>query len=310
VLTAVDVHVASTLGRLSAVDDDTVLLAAALAVRAPRLAHVCVDLDTVRATVVADAEDDDVPGGPGGGPGSVDALPWPEPTAWRGAGRRARSSWSAIRPTGRARRHRCGRRAAGVGGQRLLPRPLLALRAAGRPDAADRARRPVGAVDRAVLRAGLDRGFDGEAPDRQRVAAATAVLRHVAVIAGGPGTGKTTTVAAILQLLDEQAQALGQRPPAVALAAPTGKAAQRLTASLRDAAARLPGAGTEAADHRLRRRRRPPCTGCSGRGGGRHGSGTAGTTRSPTTSSSSTRPRWWTWPCSPSSSTPCATTPG
>ncbi|MBA1330698.1 hypothetical protein QQ73_05835, partial [Candidatus Endoriftia persephone str. Guaymas] len=48
-----------------------------------------------------------------------------------------------------------------------------------------------------------------------------------------PGTGKTHTVAAILALLIEQAQAQGQRPLRIALAAPTGKAAARLTESIR-----------------------------------------------------------------------------
>ena len=59
---------------------------------------------------------------------------------------------------------------------------------------------------------------------RQRRAAATAVRRRFAVVAGGPGTGKTTTVARIVALLAEQAGAM----PLVALAAPTGKAAARL----------------------------------------------------------------------------------
>jgi exodeoxyribonuclease V alpha subunit len=48
------------------------------------------------------------------------------------------------------------------------------------------------------------------------------------VVAGGPGTGKTTTVARIVALLYEQAHAAGAPFPLVALAAPTGKAAARL----------------------------------------------------------------------------------
>ena len=47
--------------------------------------------------------------------------------------------------------------------------------------------------------------------------------RRFAVVAGGPGTGKTTTVARIVALLAEQAR---RDPPLVALAAPTGKAAR------------------------------------------------------------------------------------
>ena len=56
------------------------------------------------------------------------------------------------------------------------------------------------------------------------------------MIAGGPGTGKTTTVARVLALLEAQAAAAGQRPPLVALAAPTGKAAARLEDAVRQGA--------------------------------------------------------------------------
>ncbi|MCX6462420.1 MAG: exodeoxyribonuclease V subunit alpha, partial [Pseudonocardiales bacterium] len=54
--------------------------------------------------------------------------------------------------------------------------------------------------------------------------AAVAVLRRVTVLAGGPGTGKTTTVARLIGLLLD----LPEPPRRVALAAPTGKAAARL----------------------------------------------------------------------------------
>jgi exodeoxyribonuclease V alpha subunit len=81
--------------------------------------------------------------------------------------------------------------------------------------------------------------IDGEGANRQRLAAATAVLRPLAVVAGGPGTGKTTTVARILALLDEQARAAGAPPPLVALTAPTGKAAARLEEAVHEEAAQL-----------------------------------------------------------------------
>jgi exodeoxyribonuclease V alpha subunit len=85
------------------------------------------------------------------------------------------------------------------------------------------------------LREGLARLFPGAEPaDRQRIAAASAVLRRFAVVAGGPGTGKTTTVARIVALLTEQAE--GDRKPLVALAAPTGKAAARLEEAVHDEA--------------------------------------------------------------------------
>ena len=63
------------------------------------------------------------------------------------------------------------------------------------------------------------------------------------VIAGGPGTGKTTQVARIVAELIEEATALGSRasrPPLIALAAPTGKAAARLQEAVHEETARLP----------------------------------------------------------------------
>ncbi|MWP49831.1 MULTISPECIES: exodeoxyribonuclease V subunit alpha [unclassified Gilliamella] len=63
--------------------------------------------------------------------------------------------------------------------------------------------------------------------DWQKVAVAAALTRKVAIISGGPGTGKTTTVAKIL------AGVLLTNPNArIVTAAPTGKAASRLTESL------------------------------------------------------------------------------
>ena len=65
------------------------------------------------------------------------------------------------------------------------------------------------------------------------------MLRRFAVVGGGPGTGKTTTVARIVALHVEQAAARGERPPLVALAAPTGKAAARLQEAVHDEVSRL-----------------------------------------------------------------------
>jgi exodeoxyribonuclease V alpha subunit len=60
------------------------------------------------------------------------------------------------------------------------------------------------------------------------------------VIAGGPGTGKTTEVARIVAELVGQAVARGSRPPLIALAAPTGKAAARLEEAVHEETVRLP----------------------------------------------------------------------
>ncbi|ATY89798.1 exodeoxyribonuclease V alpha chain [Pectobacterium atrosepticum SCRI1043] len=86
-------------------------------------------------------------------------------------------------------------------------------------------------VDEPAIRAVLDRLFPetGEAIDWQKVAAAVALTRRIAVISGGPGTGKTTTVAKLLAALIELNTGEALR---IQLAAPTGKAAARLTESL------------------------------------------------------------------------------
>ena len=71
----------------------------------------------------------------------------------------------------------------------------------------------------------------------QQVAAALALRQRLTVISGGPGTGKTSTVVNLLACL------LAQDPGCrIALAAPTGKAAARMTEALRGRAAHLPPA--------------------------------------------------------------------
>ena len=67
----------------------------------------------------------------------------------------------------------------------------------------------------------------------QRGAAEVALSRALTVLTGGPGTGKTTTVARLLALLAEQAELDGRPRLRIALAAPTGKAAARLLEAVR-----------------------------------------------------------------------------
>jgi exodeoxyribonuclease V alpha subunit len=221
VLVPADVHVAGALGRLGADDDELVALATALAVRAPRRGHVLVDLATVMATATAEADEEL----------DLSSLPWPPLQSWL---------------------------------EHLTRSPLVALGEDG-PD--DRPLRLVGTglyldrywrdeglvaddvgarcgadpweVDEELLADGLGRLFREDDADLQRRAAAVAVRRHFSVIAGGPGTGKTTTVARLLALLDEQAAAAGRPPPLVALAAPTGKAAARMAESVHQGAGDL-----------------------------------------------------------------------
>ncbi|SFN09388.1 DNA helicase/exodeoxyribonuclease V, alpha subunit [Izhakiella capsodis] len=81
----------------------------------------------------------------------------------------------------------------------------------------------------------LDSHF-GQQPDNwQKIAAAVALTRRVSIISGGPGTGKTTTVAKLLAALIQ----LSSVPLRIQLAAPTGKSAARLTQSLGNALAGL-----------------------------------------------------------------------
>lgn len=83
-------------------------------------------------------------------------------------------------------------------------------------------------------------------PDWQKLACAMALQRRFAIITGGPGTGKTTTVVKLLALLQHGAALNQQRELNIKLAAPTGKAAVRLTESISGALSRLPAELTAA----------------------------------------------------------------
>lgn len=78
------------------------------------------------------------------------------------------------------------------------------------------------------------------APDWQRLACALALQRRFAIITGGPGTGKTTTVVKLLALLQQGAISDANTELNIKLAAPTGKAAVRLTESISGALNKLP----------------------------------------------------------------------
>jgi exodeoxyribonuclease V alpha subunit len=75
--------------------------------------------------------------------------------------------------------------------------------------------------------------------DAQARAAALALVRPLLLVTGGPGTGKTTTIARLLLLLCAQARLRSDEPPRIALAAPTGRAADRMADSLRTAVAAM-----------------------------------------------------------------------
>jgi len=202
VVTAADVHVARTLGRLGGETDERVLLAVALSCRAVRGGSVCLDL----ATTVQVASDT--------------GLEWPAPEEWRplvaasplvGAG--------VIRTEGDLvyldRYHE----------QETQVLDDLTARATTAPP-----------WDPGLLAASLARVFPEASYDEQRAAGAAAAARWTTVLTGGPGTGKTTAVAGLLVALADQHAARGE-PIRIALAAPTGKAAARLQEAVHTSAA-------------------------------------------------------------------------
>ena len=221
VLAAADVHVALRLSALGGESSEDVVLATALAVRAVRSGSVCLDLTRIREVTVDEESEVD-----------LDALPWPDDGIVVEALRRSPlvmgGSAGPLRPLrlvdtaegGLLYLDRYFRQEATI-------RRVLDQRAVGHP-----------LVDEQSLREGLDALFrdqndDGEpapAPDRQRIAAAVAATQWTSVVVGGPGTGKTHTVARVLALLTRQ-PGPGLR---IALAAPTGKAAARLQESVRE----------------------------------------------------------------------------
>jgi exodeoxyribonuclease V alpha subunit len=213
VLEPADVHTAARICSLGGECAEEVRLALALAVRALRLGSVCVDLAGVRGTVL----------GAGDEPLDVSGLPWPEPGPWLAA-------CAASPLVADGERGPDGRPLRLVDGLLYLERYWQQEELV-RRELAARAARPLPEVDLAHLRGALDALFGADPADRQRLAAAVAALRPVTVLAGGPGTGKTTTVAKILTLL----RGLPGPPARVALAAPTGKAAARLQEAVREA---------------------------------------------------------------------------
>lgn len=74
---------------------------------------------------------------------------------------------------------------------------------------------------------------NGQQYDWQKIATATAMTKKLAVITGGPGTGKTTTVTKLLYLL------CSRQEMTIRLVAPTGKAAARLSESIKASKLRL-----------------------------------------------------------------------
>jgi exodeoxyribonuclease V alpha subunit len=202
VIESSDVHVAQRLTTLAREPDETVALAVALVVRALRNGSVCVNMRSVEQQV------------------GVEELPWPNVDAWLTA---VRASPLAGTPP-----------ALRVDGDLLyLDRYWLEEQ-----QVCGDVLRMVSAKPKQISR-DLDRLFP-KGFEEQRSAAEVALSQGLTVLTGGPGTGKTTTVARLLALLAE-----GSRLR-IALAAPTGKAAARLQEAVQLEVERLEPADREA----------------------------------------------------------------
>jgi len=121
------------------------------------------------------------------------------------------------------------------------------------PASASASASPLPPAGEGARRAGEGNPSDSDPPqqppteDRQARAAALALRRALLLVTGGPGTGKTTTIARVLVLRIAQAMRAGQPLPRIALAAPTGRAAERMAESLRRAAAAIVARGVDPA---------------------------------------------------------------
>ncbi|WP_435746900.1 exodeoxyribonuclease V subunit alpha [Nocardioides sp. SYSU DS0663] len=210
-LEAADLHVATRVADLAGETDDEVVLALALAVRAVRHGSVCVDL----AGVPLAAPDLDVA--------------WPDPDAWLAAVAGSRlAAEGAVRVEHRLvyldRYHRLEQQVC--------------------DDLVARSAQPPPPVDEGALERALARLDDGRLGPQQRSAAVRSARQWTTVLTGGPGTGKTTTVARILAVAADQAAARGERL-SIALSAPTGKAAARLQEAVEGELARMPAEDRE-----------------------------------------------------------------
>ena len=251
-----DVHIALTLARLGGLggapvglDDGPgpldpveaqVVLAVALAARAPRQGHVCLDLTSVRRSVPAEVEGDaDTVAA-----AVIDGLPWPDDLeAWRAA-LAGCAELVAVAVDGEVPPTPTGRALPLVlDGTRLY---LERYRVYEDDVAAELLRRASAvAVDgrpAPTVAASAFAGAFEASPEQQRAAEAGAA-GLLSVLVGGPGTGKTTTVATLLALLLE-----ADPTTRIALVAPTGKAAARLGESIVALAGRLRSSGLAGAD--------------------------------------------------------------
>lgn len=235
-----EVHAAAWLERATQHHSDAVTLAMAMAVWAGLQGHSCLDLGRVDQAVVR-ARGGDRPRGQENVPSAGDVLPewmlveWPDAASWAAE---LRAADAAVRVVDALDPEPVlDPRPLVLHGERLflqrhwIDECLIArsLRDRATPLAGELTT-PVTAMRDALLPV-----LDPDGNDNlQRRAAETVLANRLAVVVGGPGTGKTYTVARLLALLIADERERG-RTVRIGLAAPTGKAAARMQESLRDA---------------------------------------------------------------------------
>jgi exodeoxyribonuclease V alpha subunit len=209
-----DLHFARFLAGLSIASTDEVFLAAALLSRATGAGDVCLDLAAVAGQPM-----------PAAAAGTDSLAAFPELGAWTAA---LRSS-AVVGAPGQKRPLVLD------SGNRLYLRRYWEYEQAAAQSVQRRVGEAVEEMDTGRLRQGLAHLFpDGPGGEInwQKIAAAIAALKRFSVITGGPGTGKTFTIARLLVLVMEQ---VPERRLRIHLAAPTGKAAARMRESLKQA---------------------------------------------------------------------------
>ena len=240
VLGAAELHATEVITRADPTSNAFVHLGAALALWAPLHGHVCIALDQVAALISAESSFADDKLGDDSVEPARPVLPWPKFDEWL----EALSTSPIVRVVEGADTEPvlddrplvlCGHRL--YTQRQWVDECIVATLLKARADAA-----PVGDVS-ASASALLDQLLpptEGAEANLQHVAARSALTARLTVMVGGPGTGKTHTVARLLAVLLANAADTGE-PIRIALAAPTGKAAARL----RDAivAAASPAAG-------------------------------------------------------------------
>lgn len=228
-LRTLDIALAQTLQRQAPATDEATLAGAALASLAVASGHA--GFDPARAGVLVEAREGPPPAlpAPREWTRALAASPW---VAQPHADEPAAADRPMVLEAGLLylRRYREYERRLAAGLRRIAAQPMPAL-------------------DAAALMPLFARLFPaaGSGADRQALAAALALRRALLLVTGGPGTGKTTTIARLLLLRIAQAQAAGARVPRVALAAPTGRAAERMAESLRAAVAQAVAEGIDPA---------------------------------------------------------------